>query len=157
LVRRYSKLAIYVERIPNRNSPPAILLQESYREGDKIRKRSSPSSMIASFRKSARLITPARDSSSAATRCWPTSALQASPTEQKLRDLQNRRDKKPLRGKHVIGIAVGKRISPLAERATFTRNTMAIAASPDTIFRIYSELTPVQQRAFRLLGVPAKL
>jgi hypothetical protein len=30
---------MYVERIPNRNSPPAILLRESYREGDKFRKR----------------------------------------------------------------------------------------------------------------------
>lgn len=99
--------------------------------------------MIASFRRSARLITPARDSSSAATRCWPTSALHASPTEQKLRDLQNRvrRDKKPLRGKHAIGVAVGKRISP--ERATFTRNTMAIAASPDTIFGLFGAFNNV--------------
>jgi transposase len=30
---------MYVERIPNRNSPPAILLRESYRVGDKIKKR----------------------------------------------------------------------------------------------------------------------
>src|SRR5713101_5640026 len=30
---------MYVERIPNRNSPPAILLRECYRDGDKIRKR----------------------------------------------------------------------------------------------------------------------
>ena len=30
---------MYVEFIPNRNSPPAILLRESYRDGDKIRKR----------------------------------------------------------------------------------------------------------------------
>src|SRR5216684_2721876 len=30
---------MYVERIPNRSSPPAILLRESYRDGDKIRKR----------------------------------------------------------------------------------------------------------------------
>ena len=30
---------MYVESIPNRNSPPAILLRESYRDGDKIRKR----------------------------------------------------------------------------------------------------------------------
>src|SRR3981081_377214 len=30
---------MYVERIPNRNSPPAILLRESSRDGDKIRKR----------------------------------------------------------------------------------------------------------------------
>jgi len=30
---------MYVERIPNRNSPPAILLRESSRDGDKIKKR----------------------------------------------------------------------------------------------------------------------
>jgi hypothetical protein len=30
---------MYVERIPNRNSPPAILLRESYRDGGKIKKR----------------------------------------------------------------------------------------------------------------------
>jgi hypothetical protein len=30
---------MYVERIPNRNSPPAILLRESYRDGDKFKKR----------------------------------------------------------------------------------------------------------------------
>ncbi len=30
---------MYIERIPNRNSPPAVLLRESYRSGKKIRKR----------------------------------------------------------------------------------------------------------------------
>src|SRR5258708_10970440 len=30
---------MYVERIPNRNSPPAILLRESYCDGDKVKKR----------------------------------------------------------------------------------------------------------------------
>lgn len=30
---------MYVERIPNRSSPPAILLRESYRDGDKFKKR----------------------------------------------------------------------------------------------------------------------
>jgi hypothetical protein len=30
---------MYIESIPNRNSPPAILLRESYREGGKVRKR----------------------------------------------------------------------------------------------------------------------
>jgi len=29
---------MYIETVPNRNSPPAILLRESYREGGKIRK-----------------------------------------------------------------------------------------------------------------------
>src|SRR5207253_8408575 len=31
--------AMYIESVPNRNSPPAILLRESYREGGKVRKR----------------------------------------------------------------------------------------------------------------------
>jgi len=30
---------MYIERVPNRSSPPAILLRESYREGKKVRKR----------------------------------------------------------------------------------------------------------------------
>src|SRR5437867_4089877 len=30
---------MYVERIPNRKSPPAVLLRQSYRDGDKIKKR----------------------------------------------------------------------------------------------------------------------
>ena len=30
---------MFIEAVPNRNSPPAILLRESYREGGKVRKR----------------------------------------------------------------------------------------------------------------------
>jgi transposase len=30
---------MYIEAVPNRNSPPAVLLRESYREGNKIKKR----------------------------------------------------------------------------------------------------------------------
>lgn len=30
---------MYIERVPNRNSPPAVLLRESYREAGKVRKR----------------------------------------------------------------------------------------------------------------------
>ena len=30
---------MYIETVPNRNSPPAILLRESYRDGGKIKKR----------------------------------------------------------------------------------------------------------------------
>ena len=30
---------MYIESVPNRHSPPAILLRESYREGGKVRKR----------------------------------------------------------------------------------------------------------------------
>jgi Transposase DDE domain len=32
-------LAMYIESVPNRGSPPAILLRESYRDGDKVKKR----------------------------------------------------------------------------------------------------------------------
>lgn len=32
-------VAMYIERVPNRNSPPAVLLRESYREGGKVKKR----------------------------------------------------------------------------------------------------------------------
>src|SRR6202035_2417103 len=34
-----SCFAMYIEAVPNRSSPPAILLRESYRQGGKIRKR----------------------------------------------------------------------------------------------------------------------
>jgi hypothetical protein len=30
---------MYVTRVPNRNSPPAVLLRESYREGGKVKNR----------------------------------------------------------------------------------------------------------------------
>jgi transposase len=48
---------MYVERVPNRNSPPAILLRESYRDGDKIKKRTLanlshwPAAKIAALRR----------------------------------------------------------------------------------------------------------
>ena len=32
-------MPMYVESVPNRNSPPAILLRESYREAGKVKKR----------------------------------------------------------------------------------------------------------------------
>jgi hypothetical protein len=30
---------VYIEHVPNRNSPPAILLRESYRDSNKVKKR----------------------------------------------------------------------------------------------------------------------
>jgi transposase len=36
---RLSIVPMYIDRVPNRNSPPAVLLRESYREGPKVRKR----------------------------------------------------------------------------------------------------------------------
>jgi transposase len=48
---------MYIETVPNRDSPPAILLRESWREGKKTRKRTIanltnwPASLVESFRK----------------------------------------------------------------------------------------------------------
>jgi Transposase DDE domain len=47
--------------------------------------------------------------------------------------------------------------SLLADLATVTRNTMAITQNPDAAFVLYPKLTPAQDRAFQLLGVPVKL
>ena len=35
----WHNVVMYIERVPNRNSPPAVLLRESYREGKKVKKR----------------------------------------------------------------------------------------------------------------------
>jgi len=47
---------MYIETVPNRNSPPAILLRESYREGGKVKKRTLlnltdfPTNIVEGFR-----------------------------------------------------------------------------------------------------------
>lgn len=55
------------------------------------------------------------------------------------------------------GLPVHSFQSLLTDLATLTRNTMAMTGSPDATFQLYPEMTPVQQRAFQLLGVSAKL
>jgi transposase len=47
--------------------------------------------------------------------------------------------------------------SLLAELATFTRNTMAMAAAPHDTFLLYPQQTPTQLRAFELLAVQPRL
>ena len=47
--------------------------------------------------------------------------------------------------------------SLLADLATITRNTMAMSQAHDAAFMLYPKLTPLQDRAFQLLGVPVKL
>src|SRR5512132_2272897 len=47
---------MYIDVVPNRTSPPAILLRESYRDGNKVRKRtllnltSWPRDLVVGFR-----------------------------------------------------------------------------------------------------------
>jgi len=55
------------------------------------------------------------------------------------------------------GLAVHSFRSLLGDLATVTRNTMAMLGSPDATFVVYPQFTPVQARAFELLGVNIKL
>ena len=48
-------------------------------------------------------------------------------------------------------------LADLADLATVTRNTMAMAQSPQATSVLYPKLTAAQDRAFQLLGVPVKL
>jgi len=50
------------------------------------------------------------------------------------------------------GLPVHSFRSLLGDLATITRNTMAMTAHPDATFTLYPQLTPVQARAFQLLG-----
>jgi hypothetical protein len=47
--------------------------------------------------------------------------------------------------------------SLLAELATFTRNTMALAEAPEDTFLLYPQPTSLQTRAFDLLGISPRL
>jgi hypothetical protein len=55
------------------------------------------------------------------------------------------------------GLPVHSFQSLLAELATFTRNTMAMAGAPHDTFLLYPQPTPIQLRAFELLAVQPRL
>ena len=55
------------------------------------------------------------------------------------------------------GLPVHSFQSLLADLATFTRNTMAMAAAPHDTFLLYPQPTPTQLRAFQLLAVQPRL
>ncbi len=60
--------------------------------------------------------------------------------------------------KHSVdGLPVHSFRSLLVELATFTRNTMTMAAAPQDTFLLYPQHTPTQRRAFELLAVQHRL
>ena len=69
----------------------------------------------------------------------------------------NAADRKAVTQRTEDGLPIHSFRSLLADLATVTRNTMATAAAPDASFVIYPQFTPVQARAFQLLGVNVKL
>jgi transposase len=66
-------------------------------------------------------------------------------------------DRKALTKRTDDGLPVHSFRSLLGDLATVTRNTMAMAGQPDATFMLYPQLTPVQARAFQLLGVAVKV
>jgi transposase len=66
-------------------------------------------------------------------------------------------DKKAATKQTHDGLPVHSFRSLLADLATVTRNTMAMAHSPETTFVIYPNFTPLQERAFQLLGTEVRL
>src|SRR3989338_5487594 len=59
---------MHIDIVPNRNSPPAVLLRESYREGARVRERNLILAMVM-----ARILAPT--SKLATTRWWHTTTL----------------------------------------------------------------------------------
>src|SRR5262249_47613723 len=55
------------------------------------------------------------------------------------------------------GLPVHSFRSLLADLATVTRNTMAMAQSPKSTFVLYPTFTPLQERAFQLLETQVRL
>jgi transposase len=66
-------------------------------------------------------------------------------------------DKKAATRRTHDGLPVHSFRSLLADLATVTRNTMAMAQSPNTTFVLYPKLTPLQERAFQLLDIQARM
>jgi transposase len=69
----------------------------------------------------------------------------------------NAADRKAASKRTHDGLPVHSFRSLLADLATVTRNTMAMEQNRDATFVLFPNLTPAQDRAFQLLGVPAKL
>jgi transposase len=68
----------------------------------------------------------------------------------------NAADRKAATKRTHDGLPVHSFRSLLADLATVTRNTMAMEQNRDATFVLFPNLTPAQDRAFQLLGVPAK-
>jgi len=83
----------------------------------------------------------------AAARPSPVAAAKVSPAAQT----------KAARKRTAEGRPVHSFRSLLAELATFSRNTMAMAAAPHDTFLLYPQQTPTQLRAFELLAVQPRL
>ncbi len=100
---------MYIEAVPNRNSPPAILLRESYRVGGKVKKRTLLN-----------------------LRTWPPALVEGSLLKG---GTVLRRANRPLRGEAEIALKVGAVIGKykMAKHVTLTITDLAFARKQDEI------------------------
>ena len=189
--RRYD-CGMDIDTVPNRSSPPAILLRESYREGGKVRKRTLlnitdwPSELIAGFRALLKggTVIPEDRKAITITRSLPHGPVAAvlgtlrqigldhllgpasrtGPQDKQaagaLRDSAVAKAKrspsavsKQTKGHTEDGVPVHSFQTMIADLMTLTRNTVVTALTPDDPFTITAKPTPIQQKAFNLLGV----
>jgi len=117
---------MYIETVPNRNSPPAILLREGWREGKKTRKRTLanlsdwPQPQIETLRRALRgqtLVSP-QDLLRTA-RTAPHGHVEAILAMLRRLDLESLIASKPCRERDlVVGMIVQRLISPVSKLAT---------------------------------------
>ena len=129
---------MYIESVPNRNSPPSVLLRESYREGAKIRKRTIanlsdwPSELVEGLRTLLKggTVTPADQQSIIIRRALPHGHVAA--VLGTLRDIGLDRVLGPAGNRPralVIAMIVARLIAPASKLATARMLDPATAAS----------------------------
>jgi hypothetical protein len=129
---------MYIEAVPNRNSPPAILLRESFREGGKVKKRTLlnlsdwPSPLVAGLRallKGGSVLAPG-ETAFQIQRSWPHGAvaailglLRTLPLDRLLGAADERL------GALVRGMIVARLIEPASKLATAKALSLGTGAS----------------------------
>src|SRR4051794_35440918 len=159
---------MYIEAVPNRNSPPAILLRESYRHEGKVRKRTlcnlsdwSPAHIegLRGVLKGGTVI-PAGQDAFTVTRSLPHGHVAAAlGTARRIGlDVAPAQPSKAAISKQTTGMTpdglpVHSFRTLLADLATLARNTIITAINPLYPLTVVTRPTPVQQKAFDLLGL----
>ncbi len=150
---------MYVDVVPNRKSPPAVLLRESWREGAKTRKRTLanlsgwPEYKIAALRrvlKNERLVGP--DELLNIVRSLPHGHVAAVlGTLRKLRlDHLIDPESSPQR-QRVLALIAARGLAGATARDTLAETAPALPGADR--FEITTRPTPLQQKAFDLLAV----
>jgi hypothetical protein len=129
---------MYIEAVPNRNSPPAILLRESFREGGKVKKRTLlnlsdwPAPLVAGLRallKGGTVLAPG-ETPFQIQRSWPHGAVAAALGLLRALPLDRRLDPAGERlGSLVRAMIVARLLAPASKLATAKALSLGTAAT----------------------------